>query len=120
MSMAIVAGDITITWANRNRVNQTVGVILQTDGNITPETGQTTTIRLYDQSGALRRTYSGLTGNSKTWALADIIADGAGASGSVRIEIESARDGYTSWQLHDITIDRAGYGLRYGQYYGGI
>lgn len=117
---AVVAGDITITWANRNRVNQTVGVILQTDGNITPETGQTTTIRLYDQSGALRRTYSGLTGNSKTWALADIIADGAGASGSVRIEIESARDGYTSWQLHDITIDRAGYGLRYGQYYGGI
>lgn len=117
---AVVVGDIAISWANRNRVQQTAGVILQTDGNITPETGQTTTIRLYDARGALRRTYSGLTGTSKTWTMADIIADGAGASGTVRIEIESARDGYTSWQHHEITIDRAGYGLRYGQYYGGI
>jgi len=117
---AVVAGDISIAWANRNRVNQTANVILQSDGNITPETGQTTTIRFYDQANTLRRTYAGTTGTSQTWTLSQIIADGAGASGSVRVEIESSRDGYASWQRHSITFDRAGYGLNYGKYYGGI
>ncbi len=121
---AAVAGDITITWANRNRVNQTANVVLQTDGNITPETGQTTTIRCYDSGNTLRRTYPGLTGNSQTWTLADILADGAGASNSVRIEIEASRTDangtFVSLQKHVITTDRAGYGLNYGKYYGGI
>lgn len=121
---AAVAGDIAITWANRNRVNQTASIVLQTDGNITPETGQTTTIRCYDSGNTLRRTFSGLTGTSQTWALADMINDGAGASGSVRFEIESSRTDdkgtFTSWQKHSITVERAGYGLNYGKYYGGI
>lgn len=119
-----VAGDIAITWANRNRVNQTANVILQTDGNITPETGQTTTIRFYDAASTPRRTYSGLTGTSQTWTLTQIIADGAAASNTVRIEIEASRtDGngtFTSLQKHSITMDRAGYGLQYSNYYGGI
>lgn len=119
-----VLGDITITWANRNRVTQTANVILQSDGNITPETGQTTTIRCYDSSNTLRRTFSGLTGTSQTWTLVQIVADGAGASGSVRLEIEASRTDdkgtFASWQAHSITVDRAGYGLNYGKYYGGI
>jgi hypothetical protein len=121
---AVVAGDITVTWANRNRVNQTANVVLQTDGNITPEAGQTTTIRFYDSGNALRRTYSGITGTSQTWSLADIIADSAGASNTVRIEIEASRTDskgtFASLQKHSITVERAGYGLNYGKYYGGI
>lgn len=99
---ATVAGDIVITWAHRNRVNQTANVILQTDGNITPETGQTITIRCFDEANTLRRTYSNLTGTVQTWSLADLIADGAGASNRVRIEIEASRSdvhgSYTSLQ----------------------
>lgn len=121
---AVVAGDVAISWANRNRVNQTANVLLQTDGNLTPETGQTTTMRCFDTANTLRRTYSGLAGTAQTWRLADIVADGAGASSRVRIEIESTRtdaDGtFASWQKHDLALERAGYGLHYGNYYGGI
>lgn len=99
-------------------------LLQQTDGNITPETGQTTTIRLFDDANTLRRTYVGLSGISQTWPLAQIIADGAGASNTVRIEIEASRTDangtFVSLQKHVITTDRAGYGLNYGKYYGGI
>ena len=121
-----VAGNIAITWANRNRVNQTANVIRQTDGNITPETGQTTTIRIYGGPSltTLRRTYSGLSGTSQTWTLADAISDGAGADGRIRLEIEASRTDaagtFASLYKHDIAVDRAGYGLNYGKYYGGI
>lgn len=121
-----VSGDITFSWANRNRVNQTANVVLQTDGNITPETGQTTTIRIYGGASltTLRRTYSGLTGTSQTWTSADIIADGASGDSTIRIEIEASRTDangtFVSLQKHVIAVDRAGYGLNYGKYYGGI
>jgi hypothetical protein len=123
---AAVSGDITLTWAHRNRINQTANVIRQTDGNLTPEAGQTTTLRLYGGATltTLRRTYSGLTGTSQAWTLATIAADGAASDGRIRIEIESTRTDangtYTSLYKHAIETDRAGYGLQYGNYYGGI
>jgi hypothetical protein len=121
-----VAGDITLTWANRNRVNQTANVVKQTDGNLTPEAGQTTTLRLYGGATltTLRRTYSGLTGTSQAWTLATIAADGASLDGRIRIEVESTRTDangtFASLYKHVIETDRAGYGLQYGNYYGGI
>jgi hypothetical protein len=123
---AVVAGDITITWANRNRVTQTANVVKQTDGTITPESGQTTTIRIYGGASltTLRKTFSGLTGTSQSWTLAQIIADGAGSDGRIRIEVESTRTDsngtFTSLYKHVIETDRAGYGLQYGNYYGGV
>ena len=72
----------------------------------------------------LRRTYSGLTGASQTWTLANASSDGAANDGRIRIEIEASRtDGngtFVSLQKHDIAADRAGYGLQYGKYYGGL
>jgi hypothetical protein len=121
---AVVAGDVTVSWANRNRVNQTAGVILQAEGNITPEEGQTTTLRFYDQANVLRSTFSALTGNSQVWSLAQMMAAGAGASGSVRVEIEAQRSDeqgtFESLYRQSITVARAGYGLNYGKYYGGV
>jgi len=38
----------------------------------------------------------------------------------VRFELESVRGGLVSRQKHNITVDRAGYGYNYGNYYGGI
>ena len=35
-------------------------------------------------------------------------------------EWKSVRAGYTSWQKQTRSVDRAGYGLNYGKYYGGI
>ncbi|MEJ5211468.1 MAG: hypothetical protein WHV61_08585, partial [Burkholderiales bacterium] len=123
---AAVAGDITISWANRNRVTQTANVVKQTDGNISPETGQTTTIRIYGGASltTLRKTFSGLTGTSQSWTLAQIATDGASLDGRIKLEIESTRTDssgtFTSLYKHAIETDRAGYGLQYGNYYGGI
>lgn len=40
-------------------------------------------------------------------------------NGRLRIELESVRDSLTSYQHHDVTILRPGYGFNYGQFYGG-
>lgn len=41
-------------------------------------------------------------------------------SGNLRITLEAVRDGHTSEQMFDHSFARAGYGLQYGNYYGGI
>ena len=41
-------------------------------------------------------------------------------NGKFKVEIEAVRAGYTSWQKQTRSVDRAGYGLNYGKYYGGI
>lgn len=53
--------------------------------------------------------------------LYDLGVSGATArlNGKLRIELESARDGYTSYTKHDHTVKRLGYGFNYGEYYGG-
>ena len=116
----VTAGPLVITWATRNRKTQTALLVTQADGSITAEVGQTTTIRIKDKLGTLVRTYSALTAVTQTWDLATAVTD-AGANGdTVTIEMESARDGYTSLYPHSITFARAGYGMRYGEYYGGV
>ena len=42
------------------------------------------------------------------------------AHGNIRVELEAVRDGYVSLQKYNHAFDRAGYGLNYGEYYGGI
>lgn len=118
----VVAGEINVSWATRNRQSQTAYLVLQTEGAITPEAGQTVTVRFYNENGSLRRTVSGITGNGTTWPLAQELADsGLGrVNAHVKVEIEASRDGHVSWQKHVIEFDRTGYGLRYGDYYGGV
>ncbi|MEF8729528.1 MAG: hypothetical protein V5B34_15170 [Accumulibacter sp.] len=63
-----------------------------------------------------------LIGSNVTWTLAEEAADSglSRINGRVRIEIEAERGGHVSWQKQVIEFDRAGYGLNYGKYYGGI
>jgi len=45
----------------------------------------------------------------------------AGAPGDrITVEISGERDGLSSWQPQVRVMDRAGYGLRWGQYWGGV
>lgn len=110
---ATVSADITIGWSRRNRLTQTATAPVTATGDVAPETGQTTTVRIYGGPGltTLRRTYTGLTGTSVTWTTADQAADGASGDSAVRIEIEASRTDslgtYTSLQRHDITVARA-------------
>jgi hypothetical protein len=119
---AAVAGQIGISWATRNRRTQTAYLVLQTEGDVTPEAGQTTTVRFIGESGRHLRTLSGLTGNSATWSLTQELADSdlGRVNAKLRVEIESVRDGHVSWQKHSLEFERAGYGLHYGNHYGGV
>jgi hypothetical protein len=58
----VITGELSISWATRNRQSQTAYLVLQTEGSITPEAGQTTTVRLFNENGVLVKTLAGLTG----------------------------------------------------------
>lgn len=106
---ASITGALTVTWAHRDRIQQTTPTIVeQSAGNIGPEAGQTYTIRAYDETGALRRTVTGLTGTTWTW---DTEEADSGLTGrlntSLRVEVESVREGYESFTMWSVSTARA-------------
>lgn len=118
---AVVKGDLVISWAHRDRLSQTVpGAPEQRQHR--SGTGGDLYLRLYGETGSMRRTYSGLTGTSQTYTLAeDTVDSGLGRpNAALRIELETNRSSVISLQKHSIAFERAGYGLHYDQYYGGI
>lgn len=98
---ASVSGDLAITWVHRDRTLQTAYLVAQTEASIGPEPGTTYTVRIYNAQtgGSLIRTYSGITGTSQAYTVADATTDNGGSQpANLRIEIEAVRDGYLSWQ----------------------
>lgn len=87
---ASVNAPAVVTWVDRNRVQQTSGTLLDWfDGGVTPEAGQTTTIRLLSGATVLE-TWSGETDGTVTLATF--------ATGTYTLEATSQRDGYDSFQ----------------------
>ncbi|WP_019561992.1 phage tail protein [Caldimonas manganoxidans] len=117
---AVVAGDLILTWAHRDRTQQTAYLVKQDEGDIGPESGTTYTVRIRDRNGNLVRTESGLTGNGWTFDMASAAVDTGAAGDRITLEIEAEREGLTSWQAQVRSVERAGYGLRWGQYWGGV
>lgn len=122
-----VSGEIMVSWSHRDRLMQTGYIVHQDEGNIGPEPGTTYTLRIYGESfppgsGALLRTYTGIAGTNQTYPSATEIADaGLGRlSMNLTIELFAVRGGLDSWRKHRITVYRAGYGVAYGQHYGGL
>ncbi|MEL4071744.1 phage tail protein [Ochrobactrum sp. GPK 3] len=113
---AVEATSISVTWANRNRLMEDAVVLKWTEGNTAPESGQTTTVSVFDVAGNLITTHDGLTGTSFNLPKASF---GTSSVGVVRIT--SKRDGLESLQGHEIKVKVAngGYGLAYGLNYGG-
>ena len=111
---------LVITWAHRDRLQQTVTVIAHDFVSIGPEAGTTYEINLYDENDVLRRAVTGLTGTTYTWTteVADSLL--GRLNSKIRIELKTVRGGVDSWQSYNYTVDRAGYGFNYGYYYGGI
>jgi hypothetical protein len=98
---ASASGDLAITWAHRDRTQQTAYLVEQNEGDIGPEPGTTYTLRIYNAQtgGSLIRTFSGIAGTGQAYTEALATSDNGGTKpANVRIEIESARDGHTSWQ----------------------
>ncbi len=117
-----ILGQMALTWAHRDRMQQTVYLVTQSEGNVGPEAGVTYTVRFYNENNALQKTVTGLTTTAWTYLSTDEATDsGLGRiNGKFKVEIEAVRAGYTSWQKQTRSVDRAGYGLNYGKYYGGI
>lgn len=117
---ALVAGDLTVAWAHRDRTQQTAYLVQQDEGDIGPELGVTYTLRIRNRNGMLAHTESGLTGTTFVWSAA-VAASEAGALGDrITVEISAERDGLSNWQPQVRIMDRTGYGLRWGQYWGGV
>lgn len=89
---AVIEGALTVTWAHRDRVVQGATLVSQYDAtDYGPEAGTTYNAYAYDDSDdTLLDSDTAIAG--ATWS--PTIA----ASCTARIEIESVRDGYVSWQ----------------------
>ncbi len=88
---ATAIGDLVLTWAHRDRVLQADQLVDDSMASIGPEPGTTCTAR-YFLGGVLQGTQAGIAGTTTTYTPA--------GAGLWRIELESVRDGLTSWQMH--------------------
>lgn len=80
-----------ITWADRDRLQQTATLVSQSDGDIGPESGTTYGVELYDDdTDTLIESATGLTVNTYSLSSTNSL--------NARLEIFSVRDGIESWQ----------------------
>ena len=135
----VIYSTLTVSWAHRDRTQELATVIDHTAGNIGPEVGTTYNVRYYNEVGTLANLSSGLTGVSNVWTTE--VADSgimtvphswydsssdvdpsmtpvARLNGTIRVNLESVVGGRTSFQAHNFTVERGGYGTHYGKRYG--
>jgi hypothetical protein len=114
---SLLGPTVTVTWSNRNRTMEDSIALLWDEPNVSPEAGQTTTIRVFDLSDNLVVEYAGLTGTSFDMTSADLVSTG---ESQLVIRVLSDNGGLESLQAFERRIDItvAGYGFGYGQSYG--
>lgn len=107
---------ITLTWENRNRLTEDAVATAWDDGDVTPEVGQTTTIRFRDASVAntLEHEVTGLTGTSHVFDLSDL-----SDYRHYTVEFLAVRDGLESYRAATATLEVAhfGWGNNFGYDY---
>jgi hypothetical protein len=108
-----------IAWTDRDRVTQEDTLIEHGAGSVGPEPGTTYTIRVKTPDGATTLRTDTAAVSPWTYDAAMQTADAVTTS-TVLVELESVRDGVTSWQMYSFVIRlRGGYGYGYGLNYGG-
>lgn len=84
-------GELTVTWAHRDRLLQADQLVDQAAASTGLEPGATYTLRTY--LGVVKvDEQAGLTGTTATVS--------PGGNGTVRVELEAVRDGLASWHKH--------------------
>lgn len=103
----VVLGDVEITWAHRDRKQQTSSELFDfADGDIGPEDGTTYTVVVKDDVGTELHTEAGITGTAWTYTEAALNADTSyDVPPRLHVELWSARDGYASMQKHEHSFD---------------
>lgn len=108
--------NLTFSWANRNRLMEDTLAPRWTEGNVTPEDGQTVTLRVRDHvTGGIEAEVTGLTGTSYSLDIS-----GLTVYRDYRIEVLAVRDGFESlqWFSQPLVLTTIGYGFGYGYDYG--
>jgi len=104
---------INLTWATRSRLQETSVIQRWTDASVVPETGQVTNVIFRDHKGNVIQTNNGLTTMGASLPFTAIPGP------SVKYQVESERDGLKSLQYVEHEFDVCGWGMNYGNYYGG-
>jgi hypothetical protein len=113
---ATAPSSVNVTWSNRNRTTEDSIILSWTEGTVTPEAGQTTTIRLISTAGTVISTISGITGTSCA-----LPASAFGTENVADIAVYATRDGLDSLQSHRIRVKirPGGWGDDWGDDWGG-
>lgn len=109
---ASVIGLVTLSWAHRDRLMQTVNLVAQDASSIGPEADTTYRITVHDgvnTDAPILVTYGAITGTNYSLDENDI--DGKTV---LTVVLESIRDGDESWTAHVHTFERRGLGFGLG------
>lgn len=93
---AALTGPVAVAWAHRDRKAQADQLVDQTVASIGPEPGTTYTVRWF-LDGTEVHTEAGITGTASSYTPT--------AAGTLRIELESQRDGLDSLQVYRHTAE---------------
>lgn len=92
--------DIEVTFALRNRLQEDAVLLRWDEPSVTPEVGQTTTVRLIDyDSGIIVAEYPGIAGTSYTFPASD-----RSFANALSVTALSVRDGLESIQAHGVLV----------------
>ena len=116
----VVAGDLVIRWAHRDRRQQTAYLVHQDEGDIGPEPGVTYTVHIRDRAGNVVHSATGLNDIGYRWDVARAAQDAGVLGDQLSLSITAVRDGLESLQPQRRAVERTGYGFRYDHYYGGV
>jgi hypothetical protein len=108
---------VAVTWANRNRFEESVPLQAWDAVTISPEDGQNTSIFVELEDGTLITAHEGLSGTSFDVPLASFSTEG-----QAWIRVAAVRDGLESFQNHRIKVlidERTGFGFDFGFNFGG-
>lgn len=114
-----VADDLVIAWLHRNRLADWS----YEDSGVTPspEPGTHYVLSIYGQAGTLLRTVDPVT-SPYTYTRATELADSGGIlNESLRVAVTTIRDAdgvFAAFPI-DVTVDAAGWGMLWGEYWGG-
>lgn len=113
-SQTAISGPLVVSYWRRNKLTQLDQLIAATAADIPQEAGTTYTITLKDGVGATIGTFAGVTTASWTWPTPD------DTHTAIAVQVRAANAvGNSLAQLSVAAIQRYGWGLRWGNDWGG-
>jgi hypothetical protein len=112
-----VVGDAVVTWAHRNRLTQTQ-VVKQDDASDGSSAEGTYTAKVY-VGGVLKRTVTGISGETWTYTAAMRIQDGTNGLLPVEIKVSQVNGALESAGNTTGAFLMTGFGMTFGNYFGG-